>query len=223
MSYRELPAPARLRELVECTWVSDSPRRARVLPDGCMDLIEMDGRVLVAGPDTTAFISDQSCAVATGIRFRPGVLPRLLGIPAVEVRNARVDLELLRPNISGPGLMPLTGRLLQHEASRETAPWRLAVLRHVTERLGSGATVHSVAGEIGWSARNLQRQCVAVYGYGPATLRRILRFRKAVRLLEAGMSAADAAAMSGYADQSHLSRQVHELAGVSASQLGCGA
>lgn len=223
VSYRELPAPAPLRELVECTWVSDSPRRARVLPDGCMDLIEMDDRVLVAGPDTAAFISEQSCAVARGIRFRPGALPRLLGVPAVEVRDARADLELLCPNVGGVPLMSLTARLLQDETSRETAPWQLAVLRRVTERLGNGAAVHSVAAEIGWSARNLQRQCVAVYGYGPATLRRILRFRRAVRLLDAGMSAADAAVMTGYADQSHMSRQVRELAGISASQLGNGA
>ncbi len=204
-------------------WISDAPRRARVLPDGCMDLIEMDDRVLVAGPDTTAFISEQGCAIARGLRFRPGVLPRLLGVPAAELRNNRVDLEVLRPNIVGGPLPSLTARLLQGETARETAPWRLAVLRHVTERLGSGAAVHSVADEIGWSARNLRRQCAAVYGYGPATLRRILRFRKAVRLLDAGMSAADAAAMAGYADQSHLSRQVHDLAGVPASQLGSGA
>jgi AraC-like DNA-binding protein len=223
VSYRELPAPGPLRDLAECVWISDAPRRARVLPDGCMDLIEMDDRVLVAGPDTTAFISEHDCAVARGIRFRPGVLPRLLGVPAVEVRNNRIDLELLRPNTCGGSLMSLTARLLEGESARETAPWRLAVLSHVTERLGSGAAVHSVADEIGWSARNLQRQCAAVYGYGPATLRRILRFRKAVRLLDAGVPAVDTAALAGYADQSHLSRQVQDLAGVPASQLSNGA
>jgi hypothetical protein len=46
---------------------------------------------------------------------------------------------------------------------------------------------------------------------------------KAVRLLDAGMSAGDTAALAGYADQSHLSRHVYELAGVPASQLGNGA
>lgn len=204
-------------------WISDAPRRSRILPDGCMDLIEIEDRVVVAGPDTTAFITEQDVAVVRGIRFRPGVLPRLLRIPAVEVRNQRIGLELLRPNITGRSLMSLTTRLLEDETARETAPWRLSVLRHVTERLSRGAAVHSIADEIGWSARNLQRQCTAVYGYGPATLRRILRFRKAVRLLDAGMSAADAAGTAGYADQSHLSRQVHDLAGVPASQLGNGA
>lgn len=222
MTYRELPTPGPLRALAECVWISDAPRRTRVLPDGCMDLIEMDDRVVVAGPDTTAFITEQEGA-ATGIRFRPGVLPRLLGVPAVEVRNTRIGLDLLRPNASGGPLMSLTARLLEGETDRETAPWRLGALRHVTERLGSGATVRSVADEIGWSARNLQRQCAAVYGYGPATLRRILRFRRAVRLLDAGVSAADTAAMAGYADQSHLSREVRDLAGVPPSQLGNGA
>ncbi|MDT5221077.1 MAG: hypothetical protein QOF15_3182 [Mycobacterium sp.] len=223
MSYREVPAPGALRGLAECVWISDAPREARVLPDGCMDLVEMDDSVLVAGPDTTAFVSEQECAVAAGIRFRPGVLPRLLGIPAAELRDNRVALKLLRPNVGGGSLMQCTERLLRAESGRETAPWPLAVLRHVTERLGSGAAVHSVADEIGWSTRNLQRQCAVVYGYGPATLRRILRFRKAVGLLNSGMSAADTATTSGYADQAHLSRQVRELAGVPASQLGNGA
>lgn len=223
MSYRELPAPRPLQGLAECVWISDSPRRTRVLPDGCMDLIEIEDRVIVAGPDTTAFISEQDCAVASGIRFHPGVLPRLLRLPAVEVRNMRIGLELLRPNLFGDSLMSITMGLLDGEPVRETAPWRLAALRHVTQRLSSGAAVQSVADEIGWSARNLQRQCAAVYGYGPATLRRILRFRRAVRLLDAGVSAADTAAIAGYADQSHLSRQVHQLAGVPANQLGSGA
>ena len=64
---------------------------------------------------------------------------------------------------------------------------------------------------------------VAVYGYGPATLRRVLRFREAVRLLRSGHTVADAAAQVGYADQSHLSRQVRELAGVPAGRLYSGA
>lgn len=218
MSYREFPAPGPLRELAECLWVSDEPRRARVLPDGCMDLIEMDDSVVVAGPDTSAFVSESTAA--TGIRFRPGMLPRLLGVPAVEVRDSRVDLKLLRPKGSGGSLLTVAARLLRESASRETAPWRLPALDHVTQRLYDGAAVQSVADEIGSSARNLQRHCAAVYGYGPATLRRILRFRKAVRLLDAGVPGADAAALAGYADQAHLSRQVHELAGVPASQLG---
>ena len=223
MSYRELPAPTALRDLAECMWVNEGPRQAWVLPDGCMDLIEMNDAVLIAGPDTTAFLSDQHSPLATGIRFRPGALPRLLGVPAGELHNQRVALDAVRPELTGGSLMSRTARLLGREPNRETAPWRLAQLRHITQRFAGGASVQHVADEIGWSTRTLQRQCVAVYGYGPATLRRVLRFREAVRLLRSGHTVADAAAQVGYADQSHLSRQVRELAGVPAGRLYSGA
>ncbi|CAM5647111.1 putative AraC-like transcription regulator [Streptomyces afghaniensis 772] [Streptomyces afghaniensis] len=40
---------------------SNAPERdgaARVLPDGCMDLLWHEGRLLVAGPDTHAYVTD---------------------------------------------------------------------------------------------------------------------------------------------------------------------
>ncbi len=58
MGYREFAPPATLRDLVECAWVVDGPPApVRVLPDGCMDLIRMDGRIVVAGPDTAASVT----------------------------------------------------------------------------------------------------------------------------------------------------------------------
>ena len=223
MSYREIPAPGPLRDLAECLWVNEDTSRARILPDGCMDLIEIDGVVVIAGPDSTAHLSERRSSVATGVRFRPGVLPRLLGVPAGELHNERVALQSVRPEVSGGSVMSATARLLRRDTTSETAPWSASQLRHITARFAAGATVRSVADEFGWSARNLQRQSVAVYGYGPATLRRILRFRRAVGLLRDGRTVADAAHTAGYADQSHLSRQVRELAGVPASQLASGA
>lgn len=219
VSYREMPAPGLLRDLAECVWVTNAAEPGRILPDGCMDLIAMNRAVVIAGPDTTAYISRQICGVATGIRFRPGALPRLLGVPASEFHGARIALDAVRPETAGRPLMEVTAQLLRGESRTETAPWSTSQLAHVTSRFAAGASVRSVADEIGWSARTLQRQCGVVYGYGPAMLRRILRFRRAVRLLRAGRSAADTAHAVGYADQSHLSRQVRALAGVSTSQL----
>jgi AraC-like DNA-binding protein len=183
-----------------------------------MDLIDLDGEIVVAGPDTTAYVSRQRSAAA-GVRFRPGVLPRLLGVPAAELRNQRVPLTELRPGLSGAPLLTAAGRLLTTEPSTATAPWALPLLAEVTARLGAGAAVHTVADETGYSARNLQRQCLAVYGYGPAMLRRILRFRRAIEFLRAGALTADAAARAGYADQPHLYREVRDLAGVPLARL----
>ncbi len=218
-----MPAPAPLRDLAECVWVREGAGRARILPDGCMDLVDVNDALVIAGPDTSAVLSDQRTPVATGIRFRPGALPRLLGVPASELHGQRIALESVRPEVSGGSLTAAAIRLMRRDATRETAPWTTAQLRHITTRFAAGATVRSVADEIGWSPRNLQRQSSAVYGYGPATLRRILRFRQAVRLLRDGRTVADAAHTVGYADQAHLSRQVLDLAGITAGQLVSGA
>jgi hypothetical protein len=97
VGYREFSPPTTLRDLVECAWVVDGPPKpVRVLPDGCMDLTRIDGRFIVAGPDTTASVSQREGESFVGLRFHPGVLPRLLGVPASELRNARVVVTDLR-------------------------------------------------------------------------------------------------------------------------------
>jgi AraC-like DNA-binding protein len=222
MVYREQPLPEKLRGLVECAWVRDGPipESARVLPDGCMDLILADDRIVVAGPDTTAFVSYRNGESVVGLRFRPGVLPRLLGVPACELLNNRVPLDELRVMASRPrSLIDVVTGLAADRPRTETAPWSLRVLDRVTRRLAAGTPVADVAGEIGWSPRTLQRQCAVVYGYSPATLRRILRFRRAVLLLNTGLTTSEVAARAGYADQPHLHREVRALAGLPPGQL----
>src|SRR5688572_24080384 len=79
VGYREFSPPTGLSDLVECAWVVDGPPGpVHVLPDGCMDLIRMDGRITVAGPDTAPSVSPREGEPFVGLRFRPGVLPRLL-------------------------------------------------------------------------------------------------------------------------------------------------
>ena len=69
----------------------------------------------------------------------------------------------------------------------------------------------------------MHRRCQAAFGYGPAVLRRVLRFRRAAALLRSGVSPAEVAAAAGYADQPHLSRETRALAGASPGQLASGA
>ncbi|MGO4445227.1 helix-turn-helix domain-containing protein [Mycobacterium sp. 2YAF39] len=216
MGYREFAPPTELTDLVESAWAVDGPPAAvRVLPDGCMDLISMDDRIVVAGPDTAASVAERDGDPYVGLRFRPGILPRLLGIPAVELRNRRValsDLRRLPPRAHS--LTEMTTHLAAEAPRGETAPWTLPQLRHVTDSLAAGSTVADLAGVHGWSPRTVQRHSTAVYGYGAATLRRVLRFRHARRLLDAGLPFTEVAARAGYADQPHLHREVRTLAGV---------
>ncbi|MDQ4031636.1 MAG: helix-turn-helix domain-containing protein [Actinomycetota bacterium] len=64
---------------------------------------------------------------------------------------------------------------------------------------------------MGWTERTLHRRCQDASGYGPAVLRRILRFHLALRVARQGASFAVTAARAGYADQAHLAREVRAL------------
>ena len=223
MGYREAGLPTDFDELVEAAWVADGGADGvRVLPDGCMDLIRMGGRVVVAGPDTSAFIAARGQQAVTGLRFRPGVLPRLLGVPAAELVGRRVPLDDFGAVRGHSTLTGITAELASRPERMETAPWSLEALRHVTSMLAAGASVGRVAHDTGLSSRTVHRHCRAVYGYGPAMVRRILRFRRAVSLLQSGRAPADVAADAGYADQPHLHREVRAFAGTTVSAFNDG-
>jgi AraC-like DNA-binding protein len=89
----------------------------------------------------------------------------------------------------------------------------------IARLLAAGATVADTAAEVGLSARQLHRRARELYGYGPKTLARILRLRRALALLDGGLPAGRVAADAGYADQPHLAREVRTLAGVPLGRL----
>jgi AraC-like DNA-binding protein len=221
--YREWPAPGRLAG-VACLWRSETsaPRQQRVLPDGCMDLIWMNGAVHVAGPDTRAFLVAMTPGqVVIGLRFRPGAAPGVLEVPAWALRDQRVRLEDLWPGTTVSQQItqapdPATA-LADAVASRASEPE--PALRAVLIRLRAGASVRATADALGWTERALHRRCRDAFGYGPSVLRRILQFRMALRLAGQGMPFATTAAQAGYADQAHLAREVRALAGLPLGQL----
>ncbi len=227
MAYREFAPPPALRGAVECGWITalehgEPPHVQSVLPDGCMDLVWNGVEVLVAGPDTAAHpVERRPGGPVAGLRFAPGVLPGLLGVPAAAVRDQRVPLAELHPRAAavragGPAAL-LVGVVLALPGRADRSVGELA------SRIGAGAGVAATADALGCTTRTLHRRCLDAVGYGPAVLRRVLRFRRAVDLLYAGVEPAEVAAVAGYADQPHLSREVRALSGVSPGQLASGA
>jgi transcriptional regulator GlxA family with amidase domain len=82
--------------------------------------------------------------------------------------------------------------------------------------------VEKMAADLGVSERQLRRRSRAAVGYGPATLRRVLRFRRFVSSVDQAGEAADLAwlaAKTGYADQAHLTRESTRLAGLPPAAL----
>jgi AraC-like DNA-binding protein len=204
--------------------VVDEPETHRILPDGCLDLIWSDGRLLVAGPDTTAHeMTSPAGRVYAGLRFMPGTGPSVLGVPAHELRDSRVRLDEIWPQRMVDRLTARVGEARDRTAALvDIARTRIEVdpvTAAVVTGLRAGRPVATVADEVGLSERQLLRRSLTAFGYGPKTLARVLRMERALALAASGVPAADVAASTGYADQAHLSREVKALAGVPLTRL----
>ncbi|MGE5136087.1 MAG: helix-turn-helix domain-containing protein [Gemmatimonadota bacterium] len=74
--------------------------------------------------------------------------------------------------------------------------------------------VHGLADEVGWSRKRLWSRFRSQIGLTPKRAAQLVRFDHAAHLLAAGHAAASVAAQSGYADQSHLHREVRAITGL---------
>jgi AraC-like DNA-binding protein len=73
--------------------------------------------------------------------------------------------------------------------------------------------VPRLAAEVGWSVRQLENCFREQIGLGPKAAARVLRLQRARRLLAAGRSQAETAAVCGYYDQAHLSGEFKAMTG----------
>ena len=229
-----LPAPyreraSRLSGAVVWTRTAAPGDTARVLPDGCMDLLWTEGRLFVAGPDTRAYVSDPPGGTTryAGVRFFPGTAPACLGVPAHELRDRRVDLADLWDGASVRRLTERVDAAADPAAALEAVAVRRAAgagppdprLTAVVAALSAGRSVAATADGVGWSERRLHRRALAAFGYGPKTLARVLRLQRALELARGGVPPAGTAVVAGYADQAHLAREVRELTGTTLGEL----
>ncbi|HTE54592.1 MAG TPA: DUF6597 domain-containing transcriptional factor [Kofleriaceae bacterium] len=234
--YRETAPPPALARSVCCTWslvVGDGARDhlLRVLPDGCADLVWVDGAPpFAAGPATR---TDEALlapgTVVVGVRFRPGWAPYGLGAEASDL----LDRDVRLTDLWGRGAAPLIDSLDRPATARARLDaLERALLAHrgapgtgTVDPLGPVATawlarhpggrIEALAREIGVSPRQLHRRFVAAVGYGPKTFQRIARFQRLLALARPPARArlGQLALEAGYADQAHMTREVGELAG----------
>jgi hypothetical protein len=97
--YREFPAPLPLTEYLVCLWTqtiasSSSQFAQRVLPDGCVDIVNInDETPMVIGPWTEPFVARLAPGTTiTGARCRAGLAQSLLGLPASALLNQSVPV-----------------------------------------------------------------------------------------------------------------------------------
>ncbi|MEU4154527.1 helix-turn-helix domain-containing protein [Streptomyces sp. NPDC026659] len=121
---------------------------------------------------------------------------RLGEVPSWQDRFALTDALLLRRHAAGPPV------------DREVAwAWHRITRSHGLTR------VDALAAEVGWSRKRLWSRFRSQLGLPPKRAVKLVRFDHAVHRLVAGDGAARVAADAGYADQSHLHRDVMEFTG----------
>jgi AraC-like DNA-binding protein len=191
-----------------------------------VDLVWRGGDLFVAGPDSRAFLSPVDPGeTIVGLRFRTGVAGQVLGLPASELRDARVPIreiwgaELAERLGEAPGAGARRALLEQSVESRIAAPDQLVLA--AVRRLGRpGTRVGELSDALGTSERQLLRRFNGAVGYGPKTLDRVLRFQRFLARARAGDGdLARTAADLGYADQAHLTRECVRLSGVTPARL----
>jgi AraC-like DNA-binding protein len=222
MAYREL---LQRDQHLACLWLRDAeaqPRRHRVLPDACVDVVWADGRLLVAGPATGPVVVELPAGTASmGVRFRVGAAGAALGVPAGELLDATVALEDVW-DADGARIAETIGSAATPAA--QLTALAAAVRRRIAgdpDRLVRAAATGAARHELGIGDRQLRRRFGDAVGYGPKTLERILRFQRFLRLAanDVRTDLAWLAFEAGYADQAHLTRECTRLAGLPPAAL----
>jgi AraC-like DNA-binding protein len=218
MAYREL---LQRDEHLTCLWVRDpapSAKRARVLPDACVDIVCVAEKLVVAGPATgPALVDLPAGAGSMGVRFRIGAAGAALGVPAGELLDTTVPLD---------DLWGADGARIAEQVAASATPLReLAAavrerLARPPDRLVRAAATGTARRQLGIGDRQLRRRFADAIGYGPKTLERILRFQRFLLLARSGPAdLARLAFEAGYADQAHLTRECTRLAGLPPAAL----
>jgi AraC-like DNA-binding protein len=237
-SYRErFPAPP-LAARVSSVWrldvaAGEGGYEHRTVPNGSVEISYAlgDGAVYVSGPQRGPTVERvASGTTVVGIRFRPGAAPAVLGPPASELVDLRVEVDriwdggarTLAERLALAGSPDDALLLLEEEtalrsfAAPEPDQLVSAAVRRLQPWLPDG--VAALASELELSPRQLRRRFVAALGFGPKAYQRIRRFQGFLALTQGRdgerLDLARLARRAGYADQAHLTRESSELTGL---------
>ncbi|MGW6564443.1 helix-turn-helix domain-containing protein [Streptomyces sp. NPDC054975] len=162
----------------------------------------------------------------------PGAAYALLGASPHELEGTVVGLEelwgrqerQLRERVAAATAWQerfmLVGEFLARRAARGPAMTpEVAGVWDTIVAHGGRVRVDDLAASCGWSRKRLWSRFSAQIGLTPKRAAMLVRFDQAARALRAGGNAADIALAHGYADQSHLHRDVLAFAGCTPAAL----
>jgi AraC-like DNA-binding protein len=254
MRFSSSKPTALLSDFVDNFWLYEGYEgehaNERILPTGTLELVinlrEDELRIydserpavcsrfsgaVVSGAYGKGFVSDsEEEAFIMGIHFKPGGAFPFLGVPAEELADTHVDLEMLwghaarelreqlceastaaeRFGILEKALISHLFRPMEHHYAVSTA----------LEFFGgqTNLTVRDIAKNVGLSERRFIQIFKAEVGATPKLFSRVQRFQRARAIIHRQEKTTDWAGIAmecGYFDQSHLIRDFQEFSGIS--------
>lgn len=245
LAYEELPLGLLDNARIEALWRyhPSAPRLQAVLPDGRMDLVAHaaldDGSsnritrvsLAIAGPaDRPATVAHRASLWSVGVRFQLGWGGACLQLPPATLVN-RVLTGPAAEQALGPLAAPLLAAANTHALQNALADAAAALAQQVGPAIGPsqaralqalrwlrqhpGAPLHMLCSALAVPERTLRRDMLAAVGLPLRSLAGILRFQRAMALVQGGAlpSLAHLAQEAGYADQAHMTRQFRKLGG----------
>ena len=236
MWYTPVDPPTRLRHLLACSWIAHPSGTHLLTPDGCTDLLHLSsGQLVYCGPEVRSWtFSLPADTTAAGVRFLPGAAHAVFGLDLHSVFDQRVPFSRIVSDDSARsweaalrGVESLPERrdaLVDLVAAHYPAATVPVAAAQVVATLTTDpfATTAQLAAATGLHPRTLQRRSLQWFGYGTATLGRIIRFHRFLAIVSTTngtLSMASAAADAGYFDQPHLARDCRAITGMSPSQF----
>jgi AraC-like DNA-binding protein len=184
-----------------------------ILPDVCCDLVWAREKLTLTGPSTRGQLSSLVGEDIQLLNLDPLTARLWVGIPLEHLTDQSIPLDAIDREVAARlAELFFNGHagLLVRPVDQQSGDRRMAVAAAALRRVHSVKTAATIAD---LSPRQLERLFKDSYGMSPKEYVRILRFRRAMRSVGEGGTLADAAAASGYADQSHFTREARSLMG----------
>ncbi len=250
-----MPGPP-LSAFVSLFWLHEGEppahRRERLMPDGSMQLVinlrkeamrvyDRDdlGRelaireALISGPRANYFVIDTATQVSlVGVHFKPGGAAPFLGLPADEVRDQSIALEVfwrrqagvLRERLLAAAtpedkFRALEQVLLERAARPLTRHPAVAFALDALDAAPQTQRMADLIDRIGYSQRRFIQLFRGEIGLTPKLYARVQRFQRVMKLLHRAETVdwTELALACGYFDQAHFIKEFRGFSGLSPS------
>jgi AraC-like DNA-binding protein len=195
-------------------------------------IVERQPAVLIAGQLTSQLVLRPTGRIAVvGVRFHPDSAAAILRAPRHELAGLTISVDAVdaplgrsldgvRESARGDATAARAVTAVLDRLAIHTEPARIDPrVRRASDVIGrhrGRVSIDRLARHVGLTRRHLERRFQMLVGVSPKRLARIVRFQRALRVLEragAGQRGTRTAMACGYADQAHFVREYRELAG----------